>query len=103
MELAVGLIERTGRGLVAHHRLDQLATDHTPQVDVTHLPFNRAAGNIEDLALHLPPDLAHAIGLEVGVDHPAYSRLHPLVALRAWRLMRWTAALCHTLVIGGLY
>jgi hypothetical protein len=52
MELTFDLIERTGRGLVAHRRLERLATDHTLQAAVTHQPLHRAAGNIEALTLH---------------------------------------------------
>ena len=34
-----------------------------------HQPRHGAAGDIEALAAHLPPDLAHAVNLPVGVEN----------------------------------
>ena len=65
VELAIDVVQRARRRLVADRGPDRLAADHAPQTHASHQPPHGAAGNVKALALQLPPDLAHAIDLEV--------------------------------------
>jgi hypothetical protein len=69
MELAIDVIKRTKRGLVAHRRAERLAANDALKTHGPHQAGNRAAGDIEALALQLPPDLANAVDTEVRVEH----------------------------------
>ena len=69
LELAVDVVQRAWRRLVADRGLDRLAADHALQTHVPHQPRDRAAGDIEAFALELPPDLAHAVDVEVLLEH----------------------------------
>src|SRR3979490_2860871 len=64
-DLAIALIQRTRRRRGAHRGPHRLAADHALQSHASHQPLYGAAGNVKALALQLPPDLAHAIDLEV--------------------------------------
>src|SRR5271155_6232152 len=64
-ELAVDMIQRTRGGLVADRGFDRLATDHALQAHAPHQSLHGASGDILALAAQLPPDLAHAVGVEV--------------------------------------
>ena len=65
VELAIDLVERARRGLVADCRADRLAADHPLQAHLPHKQLNSAASDIEAFPLQLPPHLAHAIDTEV--------------------------------------
>src|SRR3954453_4820545 len=67
LELAVDVIQRAWRGLVADRGLDGFAADNPLQTHVPHQSRHRATGNIEAFALELPPDLA--IDPEVLIEH----------------------------------
>ena len=54
------------------------------QAEITHQPFLGAAGNVVALTLHLPPHLALAVDLEVGIEHPPNLWLYRLVTLGTW-------------------
>jgi hypothetical protein len=69
MELAIDVIERAKCRLVAHRRSDRLAADDAFETHGSHQTCNRAAGDIEALALQLPPDLANAVDAEVRLEH----------------------------------
>src|SRR5215213_4679606 len=59
-----------GRG-ITDRRPDASAANHTLQAHLPHQPGDRAARNIDPLALQLAPDLAHAIDPEVRRTDPA--------------------------------
>ena len=66
MELAINVIERAWRRLVAHRGADRLAADDTFEAHGPHQAnCNRAAGHIEASPLQLPPDLADPVDPEV--------------------------------------
>ena len=69
-EPAIDVIERTGRGLVAHRRAHPPAADHPLQSHFLHQPRHRAAGHVVPFPQQLPPDLAHAVDLEVLIENP---------------------------------
>jgi hypothetical protein len=75
-----------GHGLVTDRRSDRLAADHALQAKGSHQPCHRAAGNVVAFALHLPPDLAHAVNPEVLVEHPLDLRLQGVIPSRTRRL-----------------
>jgi len=83
MELPVDVIERTRRGLVADRGARRLAPDHALQTHIAHQPFDRASGNIEAFAPHLPPHLAHAVNSEVLGKDTRHLGLEFLVTLGA--------------------
>jgi len=70
LELAVDVIQRAWRGLVADRGLDRFAADNPLQTHVPHQSRHRATGNIEAFALELAPDLAHAVDGEVLIKDP---------------------------------
>ena len=63
------MIQRAWRGLVADGGSDGFAADDPLQTHPSHQSRHRATGNIEAFALELSPDLAHAIDLEVLIEH----------------------------------
>src|SRR5665213_3580171 len=69
MELTVDVIEGARRGLVTHGRPDRLAADDAFEAHGLHQARDCAAGDIEALALQLPPDLANAVDAEVRLEH----------------------------------
>ena len=69
MELAINVIERAWRRLVAYRGADRLAADDAFEAHGPHQAGNRAAGHIEALALQLPPDLANPVDPEVRLKH----------------------------------
>src|SRR5258707_6072263 len=68
LELAVDVIQRAWRGLVADRGFNGFAADDPLQTHVPHQSRHRATGNIEALALELSPDLAHAIDPEILIE-----------------------------------
>ena len=69
-ELTIDVIQRAGHRLIADRSLDGLATDNPLQSQTLHQARYSAAGNIEPVALHLSPDLAHAMDREVLGENP---------------------------------
>lgn len=67
--LAVDVIQRARRGLVADRGLDGFAADDPLKTHLPHQSRHGATGNIEAFPLELPPDLAHAVDGEVLVEH----------------------------------
>lgn len=65
MELPVHVIERARRSLVADRGSHRLATDYPLQTQIAHQPLDGASGHSEALAVHLPPDLTHAVNAEI--------------------------------------
>jgi len=68
-ELAVDVVERARRRLVAHRGPHRLAADDASKPHVAHQPGHRAASNLKALPPQLVPHLAHAIDAEVLVEH----------------------------------
>jgi hypothetical protein len=91
LELAVDVIQRAWRGLVADRGLDGFAADDPLQ---THVSISRATVQRATLAfsLELPPDLAHAIDPDVLVEHA------PNLDLQRGSPHRWHRTLRITLV-----
>ena len=75
VELAVDVIERARRCLVADGRAYWLAPDHPCQTHLAHQPSDRTAGDGHALPHHLSPDLAHAVDREVLGEHAGDLRL----------------------------
>src|SRR2546423_6664274 len=100
LELAIDPIERAWSALVADGRALWLAADDALQAEVTHEPLDRAAGDRKALPTHLPPDLPHAVDLEVLIETPQDLRLQNIVPLFACRSAPWCTMLANTLVIG---
>ena len=71
LELSVHQVQRTGRGLVADRRLDRFAANDALQAKPFHQPSDRAAGDVDALALHLAPDLANPVDAEVRLENTA--------------------------------
>jgi len=67
----VQMIERARRRFVADTGAHRLAADHTVQTRAFHQARHGAASKLAPFSLHLPPDLACAIGLECLVKMPA--------------------------------
>lgn len=65
MEDPVHMIERARRRLVRHCGAHGLATNDALQPHAAHQSRHGAARHVEAFAHHLPPDLPHAINLEV--------------------------------------
>lgn len=80
VEVPVHPVERARRGLVRHGGFDGFATDNALQPHCPHKPSNRAAGDVVAFSLQLPRDFAHAIDLEVLIEHPAYLDLQADIA-----------------------
>src|ERR671933_2211889 len=101
LELPVHTVQRAWRCLVALRRADDLATDDAFQAQRPHEARDRAAGDLEALALQLPPDLAHAIDPEVLLEHALDLALEPLVSLGPLGPPGRIAALGGVLMVGG--
>src|SRR5919205_4291208 len=101
LELPVHAVQRAWRSLVALRRADGLATDDAFQAQRPHEARDRAAGDLEALALQLPPDLAHAIDPEVLLEHTLDLALEHLVSLGPLGAPGRIAALGGVLVGGG--
>jgi hypothetical protein len=100
MELAVHMIQRAWRRLVADRRLHRLAPDRTPQAHVPHQSFNGATGDRDALPVHLPPDLAGTVDLEVLGKDADDLRLQHQVLLRPRRELPGINTLGGLVVIG---
>jgi len=59
-----------------------------------------AAGDVEALPLQLPPDRAHAIDLEVLIEHPAYLNLQADIAAGSDRQAMHVQTLDYVLELG---
>ena len=70
MELAVHVIQRAKRCLVADRRPHGLATDHALQAQARHQPLDRAARDRKAFSPQLPPDLTRAVDAEVLLEDP---------------------------------
>ena len=99
-EVPVHPVERAWAGLVTDRRADRFATNDALQPHHPHKPSDSAAGDVEALPLQLPPDLAHAIDLEVLIEHPAYLDLQADIAAGAGRQAIHVQALGDVLVVG---
>src|SRR4051795_12387451 len=64
-ELAVDVIERARRCLVADRRPHGLTPDYALQAKARHQPLDGAAGDLKAFSPQLPPDLARAVDAEV--------------------------------------
>lgn len=94
-------VEWAWGGLVADRSADRFAANNALQPHCPHKPSDCAAGDVVTLPQQLSPDLAHAIDLEVLVEHPAYLDLHGNVASGAGRQTVHVVALGDDLIIGG--
>jgi hypothetical protein len=65
MENPVHMIQRAWRRLVLKRGAHRHATDDALQTHPAHQPLHRATGDFEAFTHHLPPDLPHAVNLEV--------------------------------------
>src|ERR1700722_8213529 len=83
-ELAVDMIQRTRCGLVADG-FDWLAADHALQAHAPHQSLHGASCDILALAAQLPPDLAHAVDVEVLREDTPDLDLADLILLRPRR------------------
>lgn len=63
-------------GLVRHGGFDWLAANDALKTHHSHKPSDGAAGDVVTFSMQLPPDFAHAIDLEILVEHPAYLYFH---------------------------
>src|SRR5437879_10679414 len=59
-----------------------------------------ASVDLKAIPTHLPPDLPHAVDLEVLIENPQDLRLQNIVPLFACRSAPWFTTLANTLVIG---
>ena len=100
LELAVDVIQRTWRGLVADRGLDGFAADDPLQTHVPHQSRHCATGNIEAFALELSPDLAHAVDPEVLLEDAPDLDLQRGVLPGARRQLGRIAPLGHMGVVG---
>ena len=100
MELAIDVIERAWCRLVAHRGADRLAADDAFEAHGLHQAGDRAAGDIEALALQLPPDLADAVDAEVRLEHTSDLILQSLIPLRPSRQPGRIDALGDMVVVG---
>src|ERR671933_2900395 len=101
LELPVHTVQRACRCLFALRRADDLATDDAFQAQRPHEACDRAAGDLEALALQLPPELANAIDPEVLVEHTLDLALEHLVSLGPLAAPGRIAALGGVLMGGG--
>ncbi len=84
-----------------HGGFDRLAANDALNPHCSHKPRDGAAGDVVTFSLQLPPDLAHAIDLEVLVEHPAYLDFHGNIIAFAGRQAVHVCALGDDLIIGG--
>ncbi len=71
LELPVHPVEGTGRRRVADRGFHWLSSDSAPQPHLPHQPRHGAPRHAGPLPAELPPDLAHAVDLEVVLPDPA--------------------------------
>ena len=88
-ELAVHVVVRTWRGLVGNGRSRPFAPDDAFDPHLLHQLGDGAARDLDAFAAHLPPDLAHAVDPEVGVEHAPDLGPQFGIALRTRRSTRW--------------
>lgn len=69
VDLPVDPVQRARRRAVTDRGAHRLAPDHAGQLHRPHQPGHRAASHIKAFAPQLPPDLAHTIHAEVGIEH----------------------------------
>jgi hypothetical protein len=100
VELAVHVVERTGRGFIADRGAHGLAPDHPLQAKFAHQPLHGPAGRLETLSPHLPPDLAHAVDGEVLGEDPGDLWLEGLISAGPRRKPRGIASLSQALAVG---
>src|SRR5262245_54086670 len=79
------MIQRARSCLVADSRADGLAPDCSLKAHIAHQPLYCTPRHVMVLAPQLPPDLAHAIDLEVVIEDPAYLGLQGGVTLGSRR------------------
>ena len=101
VELPVHLVERARRRLVADRRLHRLAPDDALEAHLPHQPLHRATGDIEPFALHLAPDLPHAIDLEVLGEYPRDIGLQLQIPAGPGGQPRGVVPLANMLVVAG--
>lgn len=65
VKLAVHMVQRAWRGLVADGCAHPPATDDALEIHLTHQPLHGAACDGEPFSPQLTPDLAHAVDSEV--------------------------------------
>ena len=81
-QLEIRVLQPTrAQRLVADCCADRLAADHPLKAHAPHQPLHGASGNIDALALQLPPDLADAVDPEVLLEHAPDLDLESLIAL----------------------
>jgi len=88
MEDPVHMVERTWHSLVLHRGSDRLAADDAPKAEIGHQALDGAARDRDALPVHLPPDLACAVDLEVLGEDALDLRLQHQVPLRPCRKPR---------------
>lgn len=101
LELAVDVIQRTRRGLVVDRGRDGFAPDHPLQAHLPRQSRDRASGDVEALALELPPDLAHAVDGEVLLEHASDLALQGYILPGPRRQSGGIAPLGDMSVVGG--
>lgn len=101
MELTVDPVERAWRHLVADRGAHRLAPDYALEAEIAHQPLDRASGNFEPFASHLPPHLANTIDAEILGEDPHDLRLQRLVSSRTDGQPRRVAAFGIVVMIGG--
>ena len=99
-ELAINVIERTGRGAIAHRRAYTAAADHSLQSHFLHQSRHRAAADVVPFPEQLAPDFAHAVDLEVLIENPFDLDAEHDVALDARRCCLWLGAPGNMGVVG---
>ena len=100
-ELALDVVQRARRGLVADSRSDRLTPNHPLQAHAPHQPLDRAAGNVKTFPLELPPNLAHAVDLEILGEHTPDLRLERHISLYPGGQLRRISPLGCMLTVGG--
>jgi hypothetical protein len=100
VEDPVHVIERARGRLVLHGRADRLAADDALQAEIGHQALDRAASNRDVLPVQLPPDLPHAVDLEVLDEDALDLRLQPQVPLCPCRQLRRIGAPGEVVMVG---
>jgi hypothetical protein len=92
LELPIDLVLRARRRLVAHRRSNRLAAHDALQTHGPHQPLDRATRHAFSLPQQLPPNLAHAINLEIVVEDAPDFLAQNRIAPRPRRALRGIAA-----------
>ena len=100
LELAVDVIERTGRRAVAYRGAHGSAPDRPLQAHLLHQPRHRAASDVMTLAPQLAPHLAHAVNREILLEHAADLDLHRRIAPGPGGKPGWIAPLGDVIMVG---